>query len=86
MAPITVTRDGDQVRITVGDEVVANGPDVPRLVEAAHALGASDPLKLRAGTGDRLARRTRALTGSSSTMSGRSGAPANFRLLAVDVV
>jgi hypothetical protein len=48
-APITVTRDGDQVRITVGDEVVATGPDVPRLVEAAHALGESDPLKLRVG-------------------------------------
>jgi hypothetical protein len=49
MTPITVTRDGDQVRITVGDQVVATGPDVPTLVDAAHALGESDPLKLRAG-------------------------------------
>jgi hypothetical protein len=53
-APITVAHDGDQVRILVGDRVVVTGADISALVEAANALGDSDPLLLRAGASLRL--------------------------------
>ena len=49
MAPITVTRDGDRLHITVGDQVVSTGPDDLILVEAALGLAEPDPLRLRAG-------------------------------------
>ncbi len=53
-APITVAHDGDQVRILVDDRVVVTGADISTLVEAANALGDSDPLLLRAGASLRL--------------------------------
>jgi len=53
-APITVAPDGDQVRILVGDRVIAAGADISTLVEAANALGDTDPLILRAGASLRL--------------------------------
>jgi hypothetical protein len=54
MTPISVTSYGGQVRLSVGDRIVAAGADISMLVEAANALGDSDPLLLRASASLRL--------------------------------
>jgi len=63
-APISVVQDGDELRILIGDQVVAAGPDISNLIETARQLGQFDPLTFRAGTslllGD-LTRREKAL-------------------------